>query len=71
MIDCPGFDDFIGEVITALRVCDTALMVLNAQNGVDVGAEIQWRWVKKQKPLVFVVNQLDHDKANFDEMVRN
>ncbi len=71
MIDCPGFDDFIGEVITALRVCDTALMVLNAQNGVDVGAEIQWRWVKKaKKPLVFVVNQLDHDKANFDEMVR-
>lgn len=71
MIDCPGFDDFIGEVITSLRVTDTALMVLNAQNGVDVGAEIQWRWIKKaKKPTVFVVNQLDHDKANFDEMLR-
>lgn len=71
MIDCPGFDDFVGEMIAALRVTDTAVMVLNAQNGVDVGAEIQWRWVKKaKKPIIFVVNQLDHDKANFDEMVR-
>ena len=71
IIDCPGLDDFIGEVVTSLRVADTALMVLNAQSGVDVGAEIQWRWVKKaKKPVVFVVNQLDHDKANFDETLR-
>ena len=71
MIDCPGFDDFVGEVIGALRVADTALMVINAQNGVDVGAETQWRWTKKMhKPVVFVVNQLDHEKANFDETLR-
>ena len=71
MIDCPGFDDFIGETIGALRVVDTALMVINAQNGVDVGAEIQWRWTKKMHtPVVFVVNQLDHEKANFDETLR-
>lgn len=71
MIDCPGFDDFIGEVIGSLRVADTAMMVVNAQNGVDVGAEIQWRWTKKMNvPVVFVVNQLDHEKANFDETVR-
>ena len=68
MIDCPGFDDFIGETIGALRVMDSALMVINAQNGVDVGAEIQWRWTKNMNvPVVFVVNQLDHEKANFDE----
>ncbi|MCL2168128.1 MAG: elongation factor G [Lentimicrobiaceae bacterium] len=71
MIDCPGFDDFIGETIGALRVADTALMVINAQNGVDVGAEIQWRWTKKMNtPVVFVVNQLDHEKANFEETLR-
>ncbi len=71
IIDCPGFDDFIGEVVGGLRVADTAVMVLNAQNGVDVGAEIQWRWIKKmKKPVVFAVNQLEHDKANFDEMMR-
>ena len=71
MIDCPGFDDFVGEVIGALRVADTAVMVINAQNGGDVGAESQWRWTKKMhKPVVFVVNQLDHEKANFDETLR-
>ena len=71
MIDCPGFDDFIGEAIGSLRVTDAALMVINAQNGVDVGAEIQWRWTKKMnKPVMFVINQLDHEKANFDETVR-
>lgn len=68
MVDCPGFDDFIGETIGALRVVDTALMVINAQNGVDVGAEIQWRRTKAMDvPVMFVVNQLDHEKANFDE----
>ena len=68
MVDCPGFDDFIGETISALRVMDTALMVINSQNGVDVGAEIQWRHAKAAGiPVMFAVNQLDHEKANFDE----
>jgi len=68
MIDCPGFDDFIGETIGALRIVDTALMVINSQNGVDVGAEIQWRWTKRMDvPVMFIVNELDHEKANFDE----
>jgi len=71
IIDCPGFDDFIGEAIGSLRVVDTSVMVINAQNGVDVGAEIQWRWTKKMhSPVLFVVNQLDHEKANFDETLR-
>ncbi|MDL2312887.1 elongation factor G [Bacteroidales bacterium OttesenSCG-928-B11] len=71
MIDCPGFDDFIGETIGSLRVADSALMVINTQNGVDVGAEIQWRWTKKMnKPIIFVANQLDHEKSNFDETVK-
>lgn len=70
MIDCPGFDDFVGETIGALRVCETAMMVINSQNGVDVGAEIQWRWTKRMNvPTIFAVNQLDHEKANFDETV--
>ncbi len=70
MLDCPGFDDFIGETICSMRVADTALMVLNAQNGIDVGAEIQWRWTKKMgTPVVFVINQLDHEKAKYDEII--
>ncbi len=71
IIDCPGFDDFIGEAIGSLRVADAGVMVINAQSGVEVGTEIQWRWAKNANtPVVFAVNQLDHDKANFDEAIR-
>jgi elongation factor G len=70
MIDCPGFDDFIGEIVGALRVADAGVMVINAQSGIEVGTEIQWRWAKKSDtPLLFAINQLDHDKANFDETI--
>lgn len=71
IIDAPGFDDFIGEVIAALKVADTAVMLVNAQNGVEVGTEISWRSITAyQKPCVFVMNQLEHDKANFEEALR-
>ncbi len=71
IIDTPGFDDFIGEVVSSLRVADTALMVINAQNGVEVGTEITWRYTTKSHvPLVFVMNQVEHEKANFDEAIR-
>ena len=67
IIDTPGLDDFIGEVISALRVADTALLTLNAQNGVEVGTEIVWRYLQKyNKPSIFVVNQVDHSKADFN-----
>lgn len=71
IIDTPGFDDFIGEVIAALKVADTAVMVVNSQNGVEVGTEITWRYISNlEKPVVFLVNQLEADKANFDETLR-
>jgi len=71
MIDTPGFDDFIGEVIAALKVADTAVMLINAQNGVEVGTEITWRKIAAlEKPAMFLVNQLEHEKANFDETLR-
>ena len=71
MIDCPGFDDFVGEVVSALRVADATVLVLNAQNGVEVGAEVQWRSIKRfNKPVIFAANQMDHEKANFDETLR-
>ena len=66
IIDTPGLDDFIGEVISAVRVCDTAVMVLNAQHGVEVGSELIWSYVDEyKKPTIFVINQLDHEYANF------
>jgi elongation factor G len=71
IIDTPGFDDFCGEVVSALRVADTALMTVNGQNGVEVGTEITWRYATKNNtPVIFVVNHLDQEHANFDETIR-
>ena len=71
IIDTPGFDDFCGEVISALHVVDTAVMVVNGQNGIEVGTEITWRYANRSKtPLIFVINHLDLEHANFDETVR-
>jgi len=67
IIDTPGSDDFVGEVISSMKVADTAVMVLNACSGVEVGTEILWEYVDRFKtPALFVVNHLDNDKANFD-----
>lgn len=69
-IDCPGADDFIGNVVTSLNVTDTALMVLNAQYGIEVGTVNQLRYIQKfQKPVMFIVNQLDQEKADYDSVV--
>ena len=68
IIDTPGLDDFIGEVISSIRVCDTAVMLLNAQHGVEVGTELIWHYVDKyNKPTILAVNQLDHELADFNE----
>jgi len=67
MIDTPGSDDFIGEVASALKVVDTGVMVLNAKGGVEVGTELQWEYAEKiGTPMIFVINQLDHEKANYE-----
>jgi len=71
IIDTPGFDDFVGEVVSALKVVDTAVMVVNARNGVEVGTEISWRTTTKYKtPVIFAVNHLEHENSNFEETVR-
>ena len=67
IIDTPGLDDFIGEIVAPLRVADTAVMLINAQHGVEVGTELVWQHVDRyRKPVIFVINQLDHPMADFD-----
>ncbi|MDR3308394.1 MAG: elongation factor G [Tannerella sp.] len=69
-IDCPGSDDFIGGAVSALNVTDTALMVINAQYGVEVGTINQFRYTEQfHKPVIFIINQLDNDKADYDAVV--
>ncbi len=72
LIDVPGLDDFVNGIVSALTVTDSALMVVNAQNGIEVGAEIHGRYLSNaNKGLMFVVNQLDHEKANWDKTIES
>jgi elongation factor G len=67
IIDTPGFDDFVGEMISSVRVADTCVMVINAQHGLEVGATLIWNYIDRfSKPTIFAVNQVDHPKADFD-----
>jgi len=70
ILDTPGGDDFITSSIAAIHVADTAVMLLNAQNGLEVGAEITWRFNnQKNNPAIFVINHLDHEHVNFEKTV--
>ena len=72
IVDTPGLDDFIGEIIASIRVTDTVVTVLNAQYGVEVGTEIIWNYIDKyMKPTLFVVNQIDHPNANFEDSFKS
>ncbi len=68
ILDTPGLDDFSGGVISSLYAVDCAVMTINVQNGVEVGTEIHFRHAEKvNKPVILVVNGLDHEKANFEK----
>jgi elongation factor G len=69
-IDTPGSDDFAGGMFSAFKVCDTGVMLINAQNGVEVGTEIFARYAERHnKPVILALNQLDSDKADYDACV--
>ena len=70
ILDTPGYDDFVGEVIATLRVADTGVMLLNATAGVEVGTDVIWEYTEKfRTPMIFAVNKLDSDDADFDRTV--
>jgi elongation factor G len=70
ILDTPGYDDFAGDVLSSLRVADTGILLLNANFGVEVGADLVWDYVERfQTPMLLVVNKLDQDKADFDHTV--
>ena len=67
IIDCPGSDDFVGAALTAMNVTDTCLLLINGAVGPEVGTQNQFRYTEQLgKPVIFVVNQLDSDKCDYD-----
>ncbi len=70
IIDCPGSDDFVGSTVTAFNVTDTAIILLNGQYGVEVGTQNHFRYTEKlNKPVIFLVNQLDNEKCDYDNIL--
>ena len=72
IIDCPGSDDFVGGAIIALNVTDQAVILINGQYGPEVGTQNSFRYTEKlKKPVIFLVNQLDSDKCDFETIISN
>ncbi|MEA1888117.1 MAG: elongation factor G [Bacteroidota bacterium] len=70
ILDTPGLDDFAGGVISSLHFSDSSVLMINVQNGVEVGTEIHFRHAEKtNKPVIICVNGLDHEKTNFDKSI--
>jgi elongation factor G len=71
ILDTPGYTDFTGEVKSALRVADTALILVKAVEGIEVGTEIVGKYTNEYRTgVVFVVNKLDHENADFEKVVQ-
>lgn len=72
LLDTPGYPDFVGDVYSALRVADAAVLMIRASAGVEVGTEVVWEVLKQEKnPILIVVNMMDKEHANFDAAVRS
>ncbi len=71
VLDTPGYFDFVGEVRSALRVCDGAVVVIDATGGIEVGTELVWQYANEYEiPRLIVVNKLDRENADFQTTLR-
>ena len=69
-LDTPGYEDFVGEVVSALRVVEASAILVAAQSGVDVGTERSWNLTQEAGlPAMFVVNKMDRENAGFSRTV--
>ncbi|MCP4196102.1 MAG: elongation factor G [Proteobacteria bacterium] len=72
ILDTPGYPDFVGEVISALRVTEVGLVVVDAVSGVEVGTELAWQQLDlASKPRCIFINKLDRDNANFERALNS
>lgn len=70
VLDTPGYPDFIGDVISALRVSEVGMIVVDAVSGVEVGTELAWQQLNEEnKPRFIFINKMDRDNANFQRVM--
>ena len=72
LLDTPGYPDFVGDVYSALRVADSAILLVRGASGVEVGTEVVWEVVRQEKtPVLVAVNMMDKEHADFGAAVRS
>ncbi|HHY54705.1 MAG TPA: GTP-binding protein, partial [Chloroflexi bacterium] len=72
LIDAPGYQDFVGEVISALHAAEAGLLVVDAVAGCQVGTELAYDRLRElQKPRIVFVNRMDRENANFANAVQS
>ncbi|MCT4566511.1 MAG: elongation factor G [Maledivibacter sp.] len=70
ILDAPGYFDFSGEVISALRVAGGAIIMVDATSGVEVGTEKAWKYTEERKmPKIIFVNKMDKENVNYDKLI--
>lgn len=68
ILDTPGYTDFVGEVISAMRVVDGVVIPVDSVAGAEVGTELAWSYADNYNlPRFFVINMMDRDNANFEK----
>jgi elongation factor G len=72
LLDTPGFLDFTGDTMAAVRVADAAVIVVSATSGVEVGTEVVWRYCEERKlPRMFFVSLMDKEHADFEKVYQD
>lgn len=70
LIDTPGYTDFLGEVQEGLRVAESALVVIDAVSGIEVGTELTWKWADGYElPRMVFVNRMERENANYQQVL--
>jgi elongation factor G len=71
-LDTPGYTDFVGEMISALSVADSALVVIDAVSGYEVGTEVAWNYCDKfNLPRMLLINKMDRENADYQKSLNN
>ena len=70
VLDCPGYFDFAGEVLAAIRVVEAGIIFCSAKDGITVGAERSWKYLKAAGvPAIFYISKLDEEHGDFDAVL--
>ena len=71
MLDTPGFPDFIGQVISSLTVADIGVSVIKSAEGIEVGTELTWEYIRKNNlPAAVIINKVDNEHSKFFETIQ-